>query len=268
MTYPPAVTYLGHSTILIEMDGMRILTDPILRSRIAFLRRTRPAIDPAMFQNIDAVLISHLHYDHLDFASLRILGEKVKLIIPHGSEPILRKHGFYNTQEVRIGETIRIGALTVKTVMADHVRSRYPLGPASDCIGFVVGASASIYFPGDTRTFPEMAALAEDNLDLVLMPVWGWGPDHGRMHMGPREAAEALEMLRPSLAIPIHWGTFIPFWLRWMQPGFYYLPPLIFAEHARKITPPVEVHILQPGESLTLVGSGISNSRASKAKPN
>ena len=255
----PAITYLGHSTILIEMDGMRLLTDPLLRNWITFLRRTRPAIDPAMVQNIDAVLISHLHYDHLDIASLRILGEKMKLIIPRGSEPILRKHGFSNAQEVRIGETVQIGGLTVKTVMADHGGRRRPLGPASDCIGFVVGGSASVYFPGDTRAFPEMAELANDNLDLALMPVWGWGTDRGRMHMGPREAAEALELLRPRLAVPIHWGTFIPFWLSWMQPGFHYLPPLLFAEYAGKITSSVEVHILQPGESLSLADSGVPN---------
>jgi L-ascorbate metabolism protein UlaG (beta-lactamase superfamily) len=228
------------------------MTDPILRNRITFLHRTRPAAAEALLQNIDIVLISHLHYDHLDIPSLRMLGDYIVHIVPRGARPVLRKNGFHDVQEIQIGEMIQFGALSVRAIYADHVQSRYPLGPSADCIGYVISGSAKVYYPGDTREFPKMAALAEEKLDLALMPVWGWGPDRGRMHMGPKEAAEALDMLRPRLAIPIHWGTYIPLWLRWTKPAFHYLPPLEFAAHAKQITHQVEVHILQPGESLSL----------------
>jgi len=252
MSTSARITYIGHSTVLIEMDGVRIMTDPILRNRITFLRRTRPAVTEALLRDIDLVLISHLHYDHLDVASLRMLGNNVAQIIPGGAGPILQKNGFSNLREIQIGEAIQIGRLSIRATFADHVRSRHPFGPSADCVGYVIGGGARIYFPGDTRAFPEMAALAEEKLDLALMPVWGWGPDRGRMHMGPKEAAEALNLLKPRLAVPIHWGTFIPFWLSWTRPAFHYLPPLEFAAQAKKIAHQVEVHILQPGESLSL----------------
>jgi L-ascorbate metabolism protein UlaG (beta-lactamase superfamily) len=123
------------------------------------------------------------------------------------------------------------------------------LGVAADCLGFIIHGGAKIYFPGDTRLFPAMADLAGD-LDVALLPVWGWGPARGRMHMGPKEAAESLNLLRPRIAIPIHWGTYLPFWLSWAKPGFHYYPPLEFAARAKKDAPQVKVHILLPGESL------------------
>ena len=68
------IVFLGHATVLIELDGVRLLTDPLLRDRVAHLRRQVPPLDPAVYAGIDAVLISHLHHDHLDLASLRLLG--------------------------------------------------------------------------------------------------------------------------------------------------------------------------------------------------
>lgn len=254
MTAKTIVSYLGHSTILIEMDGLRILTDPILRDRISFLHRTSPAVDPRNYSGLDAILISHLHYDHLDPGSLRLVGDQPTLFGPYGSGRVLDKNGFSNHRELRIGETIQLGPISILATFADHTRTRHPMGPAADCIGFIISGTYKIYFPGDTREFPEMAGLADEKLDLALMPVWGWGPDRGRMHMGPREAAESLNLLRPRLAVPIHWGTFIPFWLKWFKPGFHYFPPLDFAAHAKKIAPQVGVHILLPGESLYLNG--------------
>jgi L-ascorbate metabolism protein UlaG (beta-lactamase superfamily) len=84
-------------------------------------------------------------------------------------------------------------------------------------------------------------------LDLALLPVWGWGPKVGEGHLAPRTAAEALQLLRPRVAVPIHWGTFFPFWLR----GHSRLsdPPHEFARHASELAPGVDVRILQPGES-------------------
>jgi L-ascorbate metabolism protein UlaG (beta-lactamase superfamily) len=233
------------------MDGMRLITDPILRSRITFLTRVGPAVDHAHVQQVDAALISHLHYDHLDFPSLRKLPQGVKVVIPTGAEKVLRKGGFDNLLELEIGETVQLGPLSIQAVFADHVRKRGPVGPSADCVGYVIRGSSSVYFPGDTRMFPQMDGMTPD-LDLALMPVWGWGYARGRMHMGPAEAAEALRLLRPRMAVPIHWGTFAPMGIKPLRPSFLFFPPLEFASQARERAPEVTIKILTPGESFEL----------------
>jgi L-ascorbate metabolism protein UlaG (beta-lactamase superfamily) len=251
MTTPTRVTYLGHSTLLIEMDGVRILTDPMLRKHVTFLVRNGPPIDPTFYQNIDAILISHLHYDHLDFPSLRLVNPPYRLIVPFEAAAVVEKGGFGGAEELKIGASTKVGPLEVRAVFADHVRQRGPGGPAADCVGYILRGSHNIYFPGDTALFPEMASLAED-LDLVFMPVWGWGANRGKKHMGPDEAAQAVQLLQPRYAIPIHWGSFVPFGFHLFSPGFSRLPPLQFEVRARQLTPDVQVHVLPPGKSLEL----------------
>jgi L-ascorbate metabolism protein UlaG (beta-lactamase superfamily) len=246
------VTYLGHASILIETSGARILTDPILRDRITFLQRTNPAVDAALYRDPDIVLISHLHYDHLDIRSLRMIPGQYRLVIPRGAAPVLEKQGFSGFQEISIGEQLSIAGVNIQATYADHSPSRHPLGPAADSLGYLIRGDMRVYYPGDTRLFPEMAAFAGENLDLALLPVWGWGPHRGRMHMGPKEAAQALKLLQPRLAVPIHWGTFIPWGLHRLKPAFCYYPPIEFAGFAKRIAPNVEVRILLPGERLTI----------------
>jgi L-ascorbate metabolism protein UlaG (beta-lactamase superfamily) len=89
-------------------------------------------------------------------------------------------------------------------------------------------------------------------LDVALLPVWGWGPNLGRGHMDPERAAEALTLLRPRIAIPIHWGTFYPRWLGWLRPHLLTEPPQIFREEAAKRMPEVDIQILAPGSTLDL----------------
>jgi len=247
----PKVTYLGHASLLVEMDGMRLLTDPVFRQRIYHLRRTSPSPDPAPYRDVDAILISHLHYDHLDIPTLKALGDAPLIYVPSGAGDLLERHGIKRYREVSLGETFNVRTVKIQAVPAYHTLSRRPLGLQADCLGFVLRGSASIYFPGDTQVFPEMADFSDD-LDLALLPVWGWGPDKGRLHMGPKDAAEALALLHPRLAVPIHWGTYIPLGMRWMRLGFQYFPPLDFAMWAQKISPEVAVHVLSPGDTLSI----------------
>jgi L-ascorbate metabolism protein UlaG (beta-lactamase superfamily) len=115
----------------------------------------------------------------------------------------------------------------------------------------LIDGSYEIYFAGDTDLFPEMADIGLE-LDLAFLPVWGWGPNLGKGHMDPFRAAQALEHLRPEVAIPIHWGTYSPVGLELLRPKFLTRPPLDFAEHAARLSPRVAVHILQPGQSIFL----------------
>ncbi len=249
MPTPNQITYIGHATLLLEIDGVRLITDPLLRNRVFHLKRRSAAVDESLYQDIDAVLISHLHWDHLDIASLRLLGRESYLIVPAGAAGLLHKRGFKNIQEMSAWDTAQLGALTVEATYAEHHGSTLPFGSSAGCLGFLIRGSQTIYFPGDTDLFPGMADLVE-GLDLALLPVWGWGPNLGDGHMNPQRAAEALRLLRPRIAIPIHWGTFYPRWLGWLRSYRMVEPPRLFLKEAAKRAPQVEVQILTPGSSL------------------
>ena len=236
------VTWLGPSTVGIELDGIVLVTDPVLRRRIAHLRRDASATAP---ERPDAVLVSHLHYDHLDLPSLRRIGREVRLIAPRGARRHLR--GFTAVEEVAPGETLEVGGVRIDVVEAVHDGRRWPVGKPIPALGFVLRGSRSIYFAGDTDLFDGMAALAP--LDLALVPVAGWGPKVGPGHMDPRGAAEALALLRPSIAVPIHWGTY-GIVLRGVRGDR--TPAEQFAREAAAVAPDVEVRILAEGGSLDL----------------
>jgi L-ascorbate metabolism protein UlaG (beta-lactamase superfamily) len=241
------ITYIGHATVLIEMDGVRLLTDPILRRRVVHLSH-RQRLEPACWQEIDAVLISHLHWDHLDWPSLRRLGEQTRLIVPQGSGGYFWRHGFRNVKELRPGEESLVGPVRVRGTRAVHDNGRYPTGPIATPLGFLISGRNTIYFAGDTDLFPEMADLSR-NLDLALLPVWGWGPTLGSGHLTPDRAAHALTLLRPKTAIPIHWGALHPIGMGWMKPAFLSKPPVTFVEHAARLAPDVKTFILPPGQT-------------------
>jgi L-ascorbate metabolism protein UlaG (beta-lactamase superfamily) len=249
------ITWLGHATLLLEIGGVRLLTDPLLRDRVGHLRRHAPAPPPELTEGIDAVLVSHLHLDHLDVASLRRLGRRVPVLVPSGGGGLLRRLGFAHTTELRVGEEARIAGAQVRAVPAVHDGRRHPLAPLSEAIGFVVAGAHRVYFAGDTDLFDEMAR-ATGPLDVALLPVWGWGPSLGPGHMDPLGAARAAALLRPRIAVPIHWGTFFPIGLAGRRGNALVEPPLDFARHAAELAPEVEARILAPGETLVLATPG------------
>ena len=233
--------YVGHGTVQLELDGVRLVTDPILRNRVWHLRRRVP-LDAAELKGIDAALISHVHFDHLDRPSLRMLGTDVSVVMPVGARRLLR--GFSDVREVDVGDEVQIGDVTVRATRAEHLGTRFLLRSAPS-LGFVVSGSRRIYFAGDTDVFAEMSALA-GSLDVALLPVAGWGPKVGPGHLDPLRAAQALQLLRPRVAVPIHWGTFSP----WNQ-NTSADPAQAFLRHAAELAPSVEVRILEPGSALT-----------------
>lgn len=243
------LTYVGHATVLIEMDGVRILTDPILRNRVVHLVRTGPPIDRAWTEHIDAVLLSHLHLDHADLPSLRQLGPGERLIVPRGSEDFFRRHRFEHAEEVAAGERVDVRGVTVQATPASHPGRRPPLGPVADAIGFLIKGDSSIYFAGDTDLFPEMRDI-EPNLDVALIPVWGWGSRVKAGHLNPDRAAEAIRDIHPKIAIPIHWGDLRGIGSRRstrLRAGW---PPERFAQQVADLAPDVDVRVLAPGDTL------------------
>ncbi|MDX1415059.1 MAG: MBL fold metallo-hydrolase [Candidatus Promineifilaceae bacterium] len=245
------VTYTGHSTILIEMDGVRILTDPLLRSRVAHLGRLVAVPDIADL-NLDAILISHMHWDHLDLPSLRLLGYDTHIIAPRGAGSYLEKKGFTSVEEIGRYEITRLANLAILATPAEHSGDRPFFGPSVDSLGYLIQGSKEIYFAGDTDLFPEMEVLS-DSTDLALLPVWGYGPTLGAGHLDPYRAAQALPGIDPKVAIPIHWGTYCPIGMVWMQMAFLHYPPHSFQRFAKRLAPEVEIVILEPGQSLNSV---------------
>jgi L-ascorbate metabolism protein UlaG (beta-lactamase superfamily) len=261
---------VGHATVLLQLGGVRLLTDPVLRSWLGHLRRHGAAPAPEIAHDLDAVLISHLHLDHLDVPSLRQLDRTVPVLVPRGAGSFVRRLGFADVVELAPGDSVALprgtgGArpigdpasaapVEVVAVPALHDGRRRPLGGVqAEAIGFELrwGGGRRAYFAGDTDLFPELANLAGD-LDLALLPVWGWGPSLGEGHMDPGRAAQAAALLRPRLAVPIHWGTFYPRGLALVRPEPLVEPPRAFAAQVAELAPEVSVRVLAPGGSLEL----------------
>jgi L-ascorbate metabolism protein UlaG (beta-lactamase superfamily) len=245
------LTWVGHATVLLELGGARLLTDPVLRGRLGHLVRHGAPPAPGVTERLDAVLISHLHLDHLDAPSLRMLEPDVRVLAPRGAAPVLRKLGFAKAQELIVGDRVTVGGAEVVAVPAEHDGRRIPLGPEADTLGFVVSGERTVYFAGDTDLFDGMREMA-GRLDVALLPIWGWGPSLGPGHLDPLGAAQAAALLRPRLAVPIHWGTLFPTGLaRWRGEALVD-PPRVFAREAATLAPDVEVRVLAPGEALAL----------------
>lgn len=241
------VTYAGHATVLVELDGTRLLTDPVLRSRVGPLRRhgALPARDGP--GELDAVLVSHLHRDHADLPSLRRLDREVPLLVPPGAAELFERSGFASVAELAPGESTRIGGVTVTATEAEHAGGRR----GAEAVGFVLSGSRRIYFAGDTDLFDGMEGLG-GGLDLALLPIWGWGPSLGPGHLDPERAARATALLSPRIVVPIHWGTLYPLGLARLRPGPLRAPPGRFAARVAELAPQVEVRVLAPGESTSL----------------
>ncbi len=249
----PTITYIGHETLAIALDGVRFLTDPVLRWRVPLLKRHAPLPDLSVTRDLDAVLISHLHLDHVNPRSLRLLPKTTPLVVPPGAAAILRPYRFKDVRELAAGDSLRFGEVTVTATPAHHTGKRYPWGHMAGAVGYMIRGSLAIYFAGDTGLFDTLGDLAQD-LDVALLPIWGWGLRLPEDHLSPKTAAEALQVLRPRLAIPIHWGTFLPLGLGGLYGHYLVDPPRDFVRFAQEYAPDIPTLVLPPGESITLDG--------------
>jgi L-ascorbate metabolism protein UlaG (beta-lactamase superfamily) len=240
-----SVTWLGHSSAVIDMDGTRLVTDPVLRRRVAHLTRAA-AVPVADVGHLDAVLVSHVHRDHLDLPSLLSLGRSLPVLVPLHDGALLRRRGFSNVIEVSAGDELAVGALRVDVTPAKHGVVRRTVRARSGAVSFVIRGSHGVYFVGDSDLFPGMSDVAP--VDVALLPISGWGPRLPAGHLNPRSAAQALALVQPAIAVPVHWGTYH---------RVYAAPPgedglHAFVREAAEVVPDVEVRVLRPGGTLTL----------------
>jgi L-ascorbate metabolism protein UlaG (beta-lactamase superfamily) len=246
------ITYVGHSTVLIEMDGVSILTDPVLRNRVAHLTRESAKISPDWAPSVDAVLVSHLHRDHCDLPSLRRLGSRMRICAPNGSGKFFLRRRFQGIEELQVGHSTQVGPVRVTATFAQHPGNRMVVSVPGRAIGFIVQGTERVYFAGDTDLFSGMNDLADLDVTIALLPVWGWGKDLGEGHLDPHKAAIAAHRVQPRIAVPIHWGTFRPIGSRRAMENLLTSPPRLFQAAVQTMAPSVSVEIVEPGGSLTI----------------
>jgi L-ascorbate metabolism protein UlaG (beta-lactamase superfamily) len=257
--------FVGHSTVRLELAGHAVLTDPVLTDRVSALRRVTRSASAADRADVDLVLLSHLHGDHVHLPSLRLLHPHVRVVVPRGAGAWLRSKGVRQVTELAPGETIEHGDLLVTGVPAKHSGHRWgprsTRGPQAEAMGHLIeGADRRVYAAGDTDLFPEMAELA--GVDVALLPVWGWGPTLGPGHLNPVRAAEAVDLIRPGVAVPVHWGTLALAGLP-QAPGRHGArmrrlltdPPHEFAAAVKDRGAATKVLVTPPGEDVPLPGT-------------
>jgi L-ascorbate metabolism protein UlaG (beta-lactamase superfamily) len=241
------LTWLGHATVLLEIGTTRLITDPVLRDRVMHLQRQ--VATPAAPGPVDGVLLSHLHHDHFDKPSLRRLASPdTTAVLPSGTTRYLEGIPFGGVREVREGETFQLAGVDIHVVGAWHDGRRRP-GPGAkehDTLGYVVDG---VWFAGDTDLNEAMTELRGE-VEVALVPIWGWGTSLGPGHLDPEGAARAMALVQPRIAVPIHWGTFLPYGVR--QREFLTAPPQDFARHMAELAPSTRVETLAPGGTLTL----------------
>ena len=249
------ISWIGHSTMLIEIDGYRLLTDPMFSERASPvdwagpLRFGPPALSMEELPPLDAVLISHDHYDHLDMDSIRTLDRPGLLFfVPLGvgahleywGVPAERIHELDWWQEARLGE-LRLACLPSRHFSGRGLFNRYSTLWASWAI---LGPDHRVYFSGDTSQTPDFLEIGEryGPFDIALIESAAYNYNWADSHLGPEQAIDAFLMVRGKLMVPIHWGTFDLAMHSWTEP----------VERLRRaaITKNVALVIPRPGNSI------------------
>lgn len=226
------IHWIGHSTMLIEIEGKRVLTDPMFSDRaspaswVGPLRFTPPALEIDELPPLDAVLISHDHYDHLDVSSIRALGQRgVPFFVPLGVGAHLEYWGVPAAQirEMDWWDEAQVGPLTIACVPSRHFSGRGVFNRNSTLWSSwaLVGEEKRAYFSGDTSLTPDFLDIGSryGPFDIAMMESAAYNPLWPDSHMGPEQAMDAFQMVRGRLFVPIHWGTFQLALHGWTEPA-------------------------------------------------
>ncbi|PYI55829.1 MBL fold metallo-hydrolase [Paenibacillus flagellatus] len=218
---PPAkLVWIGHSTFLLRLGGLSVLTDPVWADRMAFEKRlTPPGIALDRLPPIDVVLLSHGHYDHLDFPTLRRLPGDPLHLVPEGLAGLFRRKGFNRVRELAWWESERTSGLTFTFVPAQHWTRRSPWDMnRSHWGGWIVEGEEeaadvpTVYFAGDSGYFDGFAEIGGTfpRIDVALMPIGAYEPEWfmSPQHVTPEEAVQAFRDVGAATFVPMHYGAF------------------------------------------------------------
>jgi L-ascorbate metabolism protein UlaG (beta-lactamase superfamily) len=218
------ITFIGHSSFLLQIGGKNALVDPVFSTRLVVLRRQRrPGVSVADLPPIDLVLLTHAHMDHLDKASLRAVVRATRrmrgyapasapnVVVPHGVENLVSSMGFSQVHTMRWWETLVVHGLTVTLTPCQHWGARMFRDSYRGYGGYCVqGGDRRVYHSGDTAYFEGFAEVgARLQPDVALMPIGAYFPDTYRaVHTSPEEAVRGFVETGARLMIPMHFGTF------------------------------------------------------------
>ena len=226
------VTWFGHSASLVEMAGQNILLDPMLSVEMGPVSWATPrrynrnlAIAPEKLPPIAAVLISHDHYDHLDYETIRKIKDKVgHFYVPLGIGPHLRAWGVAPAKivEMNWGDSTKIPGLTLRCTPSRHFSGR-GLGNRNStlwCSWVVQGASKRVFYTGDGGYGPHFAAIGRQYgpFDLALVECGQYNESWAEIHMRPEQSVQAARDVRAAVMLPVHWGAFTESLHAWNEP--------------------------------------------------
>lgn len=256
------ITYIGHATLLLELGGAKILTDPNFDPRLGRIlpRVSAPGIALDQLPALDAILLTHAHADHLSFDSLDRLPNDVPLLAPPVVAAWLRRLGYSQATDLPAGGEAHIRDVTIHAAAATHRGNRYGFDRWRSAANmYLLDAGETMFFAGDTALVPDTHSLVERmlwehrrELDLALLPIgyapW-WKPGFRRGHLTHEDALELFERLRAKVMVPYHWGTF-----RHVTSTAH---DAITRLRARLATHHLSaaVRIVEPGDSLDVIGA-------------
>ena len=197
------------------------------------------------------MLVSHVHFDHLDLPSLERLGRSLPVSCLAGAGRLLRKRRFETCSRSTHGEVLRIGAVTVVATEAVHDADRGPLGVKAPSLGFLVRGTRSVYFAGDTDLFPGMADVAPDTRSRTAADL-RLGGERRAGASRPAACRRGAALLRPRACVPIHWGTYSPSPWSAAKRAATALPPEEFRQAAAELAPDVRIEVLGRNGVLSL----------------
>lgn len=239
----PSITWVGHSTFLIQLAGLNIVTDPVWSGKMAFQKRLAPPGIPIEdVPAVDVVLISHSHYDHLNIQSLRRLGGRKQLLVPAGLSSKLKMKGFNNVKELHWWESVHIHGIKFTFVPSQHWTRRNPwdtnsshwggwiIEPYATATGAkqqqndqaspasaaphgwpIVSEAPTVYFAGDSGYFKGFKEIGSRyRIDVALMPIGAYEPEWfmGPQHVTPEQSLQAFEDTGSEWFVPMHYGAF------------------------------------------------------------
>ncbi len=254
------VTYIGHATLLLELGGARVLTDPNFDPHLGGVlpRVSAPGVALDQLPPLDALMLTHAHADHLSFASLDALSREIPLYAPPAVARWLNRLGYAHAVPLAPGESALVGSVCVTAAAAKHLGSRYAVDrwrSAANMYLFDTGRAAC-FFAGDTALTPDSHRVVAEHLhargrplDVALLPIghapW-WKPGFRRGHLTSDDALELFERLGARFLVPYHWGTFHHV----SSTAYDAITRLrdLLVEHHRA----ADVRILEPGQALVV----------------
>lgn len=207
-----ALTWIGHASFLLQAPGVNLLIDPNWARWLKVVKRLRePGLELHALPEIDAVLVTHAHFDHLDRKTLRRVASEQPIVVPRNVGRLVQGLGFDRVHELDVWQTVQLGRVKVTLTPAHHWGARLLADTHRGFGGFLIEVEGrSILHCGDSAYFPGFAEIGKRRpVDIALMPIGAYDPPSGReVHMTPEDALRAFVELGAQTLVPMHYGTF------------------------------------------------------------